>query len=75
LIQKLTGSTKAEARRLVDVGRMLADNEAAAAQAAAAAEDEAARRLLDGLDGADGTGRADGSGGDPELTGLDGLDR
>ncbi|ANP72021.1 DUF222 domain-containing protein [Cryobacterium arcticum] len=63
LIQKLTGSTKADARRLVDVGRMLADNEAAAAQAAAAAEDEAARRLLDELDGA---------GGDPESTGLDG---
>ncbi|TFC69466.1 HNH endonuclease signature motif containing protein [Cryobacterium sp. TMB3-15] len=55
LIQELTGTSKVESRKLVGVGRMLAEAEDAQAQAAAflAAEDEAARRLLDGaLDGA-----------------------
>lgn len=46
LIQKLTGATKAETRKLVDVGRMLAEAEEADAQQKAA-EAEAARRLLD----------------------------
>ncbi|WP_104163988.1 HNH endonuclease signature motif containing protein [Cryobacterium sp. N22] len=55
LIQELTGTSKVESRKLVGVGRMLAETEDAEAQAAAfrAAEDEAARWLLDGaLDGA-----------------------
>ncbi|WP_165788972.1 HNH endonuclease signature motif containing protein [Cryobacterium zongtaii] len=61
LIQTLTGSTRADARKLVDVGTMLGDTEVAQA---AAAEDEAARRLLGeevGLDGAcqDGLGGGD----------------
>ncbi|TFD87314.1 HNH endonuclease [Cryobacterium lactosi] len=41
LIQKLTGTSKVESRKLVGVGRMLAEAEEAEAQA------EAARRLLD----------------------------
>ncbi|TFC58752.1 DUF222 domain-containing protein [Cryobacterium sp. TMB1-7] len=55
LIQELTGTSKVESRKLVGVGRMLAEAEDAQAQAAAflAAEDEAARRLSDSaLDGA-----------------------
>jgi len=50
LIQKVTGATKSDARKLVDVGRMLAHTEAAeaaAAEATAAAEEEAGRRPLD----------------------------
>ena len=50
LIQKVTGATRSDARKLVDVGRMLAHTEAAeaaAAEATAAAEGEAGRRLLD----------------------------
>ena len=50
LIQNLTGATKADTRKLVDVGRMLAETEAADAQA----EAETARRLLDQAD-PDGT--------------------
>ncbi|WP_166804754.1 HNH endonuclease signature motif containing protein [Cryobacterium sp. TMN-39-2] len=50
LIQKVTGATKTDARKLVDVGRMLARTEAAEAEAVAAAEEEAARRLVDGTD-------------------------
>ena len=46
LIQNLTGTTRAESRKLVGVGQMLGESEAAAA-AAADAEAEAARRLLD----------------------------
>ena len=46
LIQELTGTSKVESRKLVGVGRMLAEAEEAEAQAAAA-EAEAARRLLD----------------------------
>ncbi|MGO4782991.1 DUF222 domain-containing protein [Cryobacterium sp. W22_MBD10_FK3] len=46
LIQELTGTSKVESRKLVGVGRMLAETEDAEAQAAAA-EAEAARRLLD----------------------------
>ncbi|MBX0300912.1 13E12 repeat family protein [Cryobacterium sp. 1639] len=46
LIQNFTGSTRHDARKLVDVGRMLADTEAADAAAA----DEQARRVLDGTD-------------------------
>ena len=56
LIQKLTGVTQVDARKLVDVGRMLAETEAAQA---AAAEEEAARRLLDETGGLDGTGGLD----------------
>jgi hypothetical protein len=45
LLQNLTGSTRKDARKLVEVGRMLADTEAAAAEAtgAGAAEAEADR--------------------------------
>ena len=46
LIQELTGTSKVESRKLVGVGRMLAEAEEAQAQADAA-EAEAARRLLD----------------------------
>jgi hypothetical protein len=46
LIQELTGTTKVESRKLVGVGRMLAEAEEAQAQADAAAA-EAARLLLD----------------------------
>jgi hypothetical protein len=46
LIQELTGTTKVESRKLVGVGRMLAEAEEAQAQADAAAA-EAARVLLD----------------------------
>jgi hypothetical protein len=46
LIQELTGGTKVESRKLVGVGRMLAEAEEAQSQADAA-EAEAARRLLD----------------------------
>jgi hypothetical protein len=46
LIQELTGTTKVESRKLVGVGRMLAEAEEAQAQADAAAV-EAARLLLD----------------------------
>ncbi|POH68385.1 hypothetical protein C3B59_06420 [Cryobacterium zongtaii] len=59
LIQKLTGTSKVESRKLVGVGRMLAEVEDAQAQAAATAT-EAARRLLedalnpDGPEGLDG---------------------
>jgi hypothetical protein len=45
LIQELTGTSKVESRKLIGVGRMLAETEDAEAQAAADAE--AARRLLD----------------------------
>ncbi|POH61468.1 hypothetical protein C3B59_12560 [Cryobacterium zongtaii] len=66
LIQKLTGTSKVESRKLVGVGRMLAEAEDAAAQAAAA-EAEAARRLLDGA--------LNGGALDPDSPdGLDGLD-
>ncbi|MGY4858996.1 DUF222 domain-containing protein [Cryobacterium sp. AP23] len=58
LIQDLTGSTRQDARKLVDVGRMLADTEAADAAAA----DEEARQLRDRTDGTDGTDGADDSG-------------
>jgi hypothetical protein len=58
LIQKLTGSTRTDARKLVDVGRMLADTEAATAAAAAATAEAAAeaarRRNDDEADGPDG---------------------
>jgi hypothetical protein len=47
LIQELTGGTRAETRRLVDVGRMLAEAEEAEARAA---EVDAARRLAEELD-------------------------
>ncbi|WP_181397267.1 HNH endonuclease signature motif containing protein [Cryobacterium arcticum] len=50
LMQDLTGASRADARKLIDVGRMLADTdaaEAAAARAQADADAEAARRLLD----------------------------
>lgn len=53
LIQKLTGSTRTDARKLVDVGRMLADTEIAAA-AAAAAREAARRRDDDEAAGPDG---------------------
>ena len=46
LIQELTGTSKAESRKLVGVGQMLAEAEAAELQAAEA-EAEAARRLAD----------------------------
>jgi len=49
LIQTMTGSTRKDAQKLVGVGRMLADTEAADAAAAA----EQARRLLDEIDGPD----------------------
>ncbi|MCU1444446.1 HNH endonuclease signature motif containing protein [Cryobacterium sp.] len=45
LIQELTGGTKAETRKLVDVGRMLAETEEVEAR-----NDEAARGLLEALD-------------------------
>ena len=54
LIQGLTGSTRQDARKLADVGRMLADTEAADAAAA----EEMARRVLDE---ADGGGASDGT--------------
>jgi hypothetical protein len=58
LIQELTGTTKVESRKLVGVGRMLAEAEEAQAQADAAAA-EAARLLLDeALDPAFGPGNA-----------------
>ncbi|PXA67394.1 HNH endonuclease signature motif containing protein [Cryobacterium arcticum] len=70
LIQNLTGATKADTRKLVDVGRMLAETEAADAQQAAAdaeAEAEAARRLLDQADpGSDGRHGPDLDGSDPD---------
>jgi hypothetical protein len=50
LIQDFTGSTRQDARKLIDVGRMLADTEAADAATA----DQEARRLLDEADGSDG---------------------
>ncbi|MEC5186267.1 hypothetical protein RCH12_003751, partial [Cryobacterium sp. MP_3.1] len=62
LIQQVTGTTKADARKLVDVGRMLARTEAA--------EDEAARRLLDGTDEG---GDESGEGGEAEGPGLTGA--
>ena len=46
LIQELTGTSKVESRKLVGVGQMLAEAEAAEIQAAEA-EAEAARRLVD----------------------------
>ncbi len=46
LIQELTGASKVESRKLVGVGQMLAEAEAADLQAAQA-EAEAARRLVD----------------------------
>jgi len=76
LIQNLTGSTRKDALKLVDVGRMLADTEAAeAAVAARAGEDDAdgARRQAEEPDsGADGDNPAagdeqDGSGTPPGL--------
>jgi hypothetical protein len=55
LIQEMTGSTRQDARKLVDVGRMLADTEAATREA------EAASRVLDeGGDEATGRGGAPG---------------
>ncbi|WP_130177823.1 HNH endonuclease signature motif containing protein [Cryobacterium sp. SO1] len=85
LIQTLTGSTRADARKLVDVGTMLGDAEAAQA----AVEGEAARRLLDeqaglggagrdgvgGVDGADAVGGVDRAGGTGGVDGVGGLDR
>jgi hypothetical protein len=50
LIQNMTGSTRKDAQKLVGVGRMLADTEAADAAAAA----EQARRLLDETDDTNG---------------------
>jgi hypothetical protein len=67
MIQTLTGSTRKDARKMVDVGLMLADTEAADARAAEAEAE--ARRLLDDANRPDG---ADGSGG---LDGPDGSDR
>jgi hypothetical protein len=58
LIQTMTGSTRKDAQKLVGVGRMLADTEAADAAAA----EEQARRLLDQ------------AGGPGEADGLDGQD-
>jgi len=52
LIQTMAGVTRKDAQKLVGVGRMLADTEAADAAAAAAA-DEQARRLLDETNGTD----------------------
>ncbi|MCU1445004.1 DUF222 domain-containing protein [Cryobacterium sp.] len=54
LIQDFTGSTRQDARKLVDVGRMLAATEAAEAAAAK----EQARRVLDAADGGDDPGEA-----------------
>ncbi|PXA71712.1 HNH endonuclease signature motif containing protein [Cryobacterium arcticum] len=75
LIQNLTGGTKADTRKLVEVGRMLAETEAASALQAAAeaeAEAEAARRLLDQADpGSDGRVDLDPDGTDPDGTGTD----
>jgi hypothetical protein len=62
LIQKITGSTRKDAQKLVGVGRMLADTEAADAAAA----DEQARRLIDETHGTDDPG----AGNPPDL--LDG---
>ena len=53
LIQTMTGSTRTDALKLVDVGRMLGEAEAAET-AKADAEAEAAERLLDGSGGAEG---------------------
>jgi hypothetical protein len=67
LIQNMTGSTRKDAQKLVGVGRMLADTEAADAAAA-----EQARRLLDEPDDTDGVDDQDGPG---ALLGLlDGLE-
>ncbi|PXA70784.1 HNH endonuclease signature motif containing protein [Cryobacterium arcticum] len=67
LMQDLTGASKADAHKLIDVGRMLADSaaaEAAAARARAEADAEAARRLLDtALNSTDGDGDDWGAGG------------
>ena len=63
LMQSLTGASKADAHKLIDVGRMLADSaaaEAAAARAQADADADAARRLLDtALNPTDGDGDGD----------------
>jgi hypothetical protein len=64
LIQTMTGSTRKDAQKLVGVGRMLADTEAADAAAAA----EQARRLLDEID------RPDDQDADMQPDLLDGLD-
>jgi hypothetical protein len=68
LIQNLTGLARKDARKLVDVGRMLADTEAADARAA----EVEARRLLDeahrpDAGGADRLGGPGGAGGPGEL--------
>ena len=65
LIQTMTGSTRKDALKLVDVGRMLADTEAAEAQQAKAA---ALRRL-----GVAGSGLGD-STGSPSPAGFAGTD-
>ncbi|MBX0299494.1 HNH endonuclease [Cryobacterium sp. 1639] len=81
LIQDLTGCTKADARKLMDVGTMLDDTEAAQAAATAAADEEEARRLLDedaglggpaDLDGLDGVGSVDSVDGNDGPGGVDG---
>jgi hypothetical protein len=56
LVQNLTGSTRKDARKLIEVGRMLADTEAAAAEAEAAgagAAEAEAEAEADRGDGAD----------------------
>jgi hypothetical protein len=81
LIQTMTGSTRKDALKLVDVGRMLADTEAAEAQQAEA-DAEAALRLLEaagsGLDDSDqsqtmaGVDGLDGSGGSDPVSAVGG---
>jgi hypothetical protein len=65
MIQNMTGVTRKDAQKLVGVGRMLADTEAADAAAA----EEQARRLLDETDG---LGDQDGPGTPSDV--LDGLE-
>ncbi|WP_104164513.1 DUF222 domain-containing protein [Cryobacterium sp. N22] len=66
LIQKVTGATKSDARKLVDVGRMLAQTEAAEAEAAAAAAEATAAAEEDGEPGKAGEpGAAGGAGDEP----------
>ena len=68
LIQTMTGVTRKDAQKLVGVGRMLADTEAADAAAA----EETARRMLDEADGTGGTddGAAGTDGTDPDGPGT-----
>jgi len=71
LIQTMTGVTRKDAQKLVGVGRMLADTEAADAAAA----EEQARRLLDETNGTDGVDGVDDQDGPGMLLGLlDGLE-